>query len=207
MKRNPLLIISCSRSGSSMLAGIFHHHGYWVGTRRSPDRHNAKGYFENLPIKKYMKWYFNDNIREANKGKTYDIADSDAKDFKAMVESVVKNDGYDDDGSRWLVKFGALYYRPWRLIYPECTTVCLFRDKESIINSGKRSFPVSRARADAQTKLMEEALADDPHTYRVDFERLIKKDYEQIYPVCIREGFEPDTDWMDAFIDPGMVHA
>ena len=207
MKRNPLILISCSRSGSSMLAGIFAHHGYWVGTCRKPDKYNAKGYFENLPIKKCMNGYFNDNIHEANKGNIYDIDATDVTQFRRMVEGVVKRDGYVDDGSPWLVKFGALYYNAWEKCYPPATTVCLFRAPESIIASGKRSFLVSKARVKAQTLLMEDVLSENPSAFRVDFEELIRGNYSQLVPICVKEGFEPDTDWIDEFIYPSLVHA
>lgn len=205
MKRPPLLIISCSRSGSSMVAGIFARHGWWVGTCRPPDRFNAKGYYENLPVKHCMKRYFGDNIHEANKGKVYDIKREKASGFKRMVERVIRNDGYADDGGPWLVKFGALYWRPWRRCFPACTTLCLFRDAGAIKASGRRSFKVTQERIDAQRGIMMEA-EEDSGAFHVDYEQLIRGNYSQLVPVFAKEGVEMKIACIRSFIDPSLCH-
>lgn len=207
MKRPPLLIISCSRSGSSMLAGIFYLHGFWVGTRRPPDKFNEKGYFENLAVKKCMKGHFKDNIHEANKGKVYDIAPEKVGLFKNMIEGVVKRDGYKDNGWPWVVKFGACYWKPWKRVYPSCTTICLYRDSNAIKESGKRSFRVSDERIASHKEVMDNALRDCPDsTFRVDYEELVSGNLVQLFPPFKREGVEFDPVETDLFIEPALDH-
>jgi hypothetical protein len=187
-----------------MTAGIFARHGYWTGTCRPPDKHNRKGYHENLPVKHFMRCFYKTNVRESRCGRVLQPKEG----FKEKAERVILDDGYPDDGSPWLVKFGANYYPPWRSVYPESTVICLYRDCEAIMKSGRRSFKVTKERLAAGFKVMNDALAGDANgsVFRVDYERVVSGDYSQLTPVFEREGVEMDSAVIDDFVDPGLRH-
>jgi hypothetical protein len=192
-----------------MVAGIFALHGFWVGKScRSPDKFNAKGYYENLAVKHCMKSKFRDNIKQANKGKVYDIKPTETRAFKLMIEHVIKRDGYRDDEQPWLVKFGASYWKPWKRVYPNGTTICLFRNAKAVIASGQRTFKVTQERIEAAHRLMEEALQSDTSdcVFRVDYEEIIAGNYSQLVAPFRRENVEIDFDVVNDFVDPNLCH-
>lgn len=200
MKRLPLIIISCSRSGSSMVSGIFVKHGFWCGTCRKPDRFNLKGYYENLPAKNFMKKFFGDNIHEANRGKTY----KNAPGFKKQIETVLLVDGYPENEPA-VVKFGACYYPAWRDSFPGIHTICVWRDADAIIESGRHSFKVTQARIDSHQKIMERAEKNDGAIH-VDYEEIVRGNYSQLRPAFDKEGVVMDIVIIDEFVDPKLNH-
>ncbi len=51
----PIVVLGCPRSGTSLVAGLLHAHGVWVGDCRAADEHNPRGYFENKAIAKLRR--------------------------------------------------------------------------------------------------------------------------------------------------------
>ena len=54
---DPILIAGPPRSGITMMSGIFHYHGVWIGPARTtkyPKSNSSLG-TENIDIKKYLK--------------------------------------------------------------------------------------------------------------------------------------------------------
>ena len=57
INQKPILIAGCPRSGTTMLAGLLHYHGVWVGRSRTTMYPGSNSNFgsENLDIKEIMK--------------------------------------------------------------------------------------------------------------------------------------------------------
>lgn len=200
-KRNPLIIISASRSGSSCVAGIFAKHGFWVG-KYSSNKGNVKGHFENSQMR-YYYWdkYGDKKAQLSNQGWVvpWDIY------FENEIYKVFKAAGYPDNGEPWFVKFGANWIIPWYFTYPNATIVTVRRNPESIVQSGKVTREVTPARLNNCLTLMK-IMENEFGAFRVDFENIIKGTYEQLFPVFKREGVKFSSSIADKWVDPGLVH-
>lgn len=120
-----------------MTAGIFARHGVWTGSCFMGDRHNPRGYFENIDIKSLMKMWFGNLVHE-NKLAT------PRENWKQAVEHTIREDGY--HSGPWLVKTSPLYYRVWEEFSPFWVNVR--RPKEHIINSCLKTRMVNRPKED-----------------------------------------------------------
>lgn len=84
-----------------MTAGIFHQHGVWVGSHRPGDAVNAKGHYENIPLRTFLHGKFPNVVPTA----TPAVPDHDLRD---EILSLIRNDGY--KGGPWLFKCTAMYH-------------------------------------------------------------------------------------------------
>lgn len=192
--REPVVVIGCARSGTSMTAGIFVRHGCWVGTCREPDRYNAKGYFENTAIKAALlkRWGY---LKQAMQ-----VAEPEPG-WKGTVKHLTGLQGY--KGGPWLVKHGALYWRAWHEFEP--TFVCVYRDPEAIMESDKRgSFSITPEAIALIRDEMDGVC--EAGGFRVDSERVVDGDYSQIEPAFEDAGLEFDPAIADDFVDPDLWH-
>lgn len=195
----PTIIISLPRSGSSMTAGIFAHHGAWYGICKSPDKNNPKGYYENLKAKDFMIKNFG---RIVHSGIPAETGKFSREDF----EQIILDDGYPNDGTPWIVKFSAMYFPPWIEAFPEANVVCVRRNKQSIIESGKKSkMLVKEEPIDPHIEMMEWA-AREYDAININFENIISGDYTEIELALKEAGLEPDHRIIDDFVDPKLKH-
>lgn len=125
MNINPIIILACPRSGSSLTAGLFHLHGVWVGTSRGGNENNAKGFFENTYLKKELKKFGMDLLELSHKPPQFKPG------FKNKVHDILKKDGYET--GLWLCKHSALYWRVWDEFKPKF--ILVRRNIDSIVQS------------------------------------------------------------------------
>ncbi len=114
------------RSGSSLTAGIIHHHGAWVGNCLAANKLNPKGYFENIPIKKAL---------QKRGGTTIDRVYPFQSGWRAFVDAEIKRQGY--QSGPWLVKHNAIFWRVWGEYNP--TFVLVLRDKDAVFRSIRKA--------------------------------------------------------------------
>lgn len=186
------MVIGHARSGTSMTAGLFAKHGCWVGGCREADQGNAKGYYENLDLKDEL-------MRRWGRCKK-DLRVAEPQDgFREAVERICRK-----AGDRHIVlKHGALYWRAWRDFEP--TFVCVYRHPESILASEAGGPYVT----EDSIRLCYGAMEWCQQTaggIRVDSERLIDGDYQQVERAfhAADLGFDPRV--ADQWIDPSLWH-
>jgi hypothetical protein len=101
------------RCGSSTVAGIFHAHGVWCGTKQKPDENNPRGYFENRKLKEGLRAWagfdFTGPIPEFKPG------------WRKEVEGIIKADGYKN--GPWMYKHGAFFHKLWQEFNPAIVKV------------------------------------------------------------------------------------
>lgn len=120
MAVKPVVIVGCARSGTSMIAGILHLHGVWVGLCRPADIRNPKGYFENRRIDKL--------VREA--------VNMTPRLFSNAIRRILKKERY--PGGPWMVKHGVIsYWHIWNRFKPYWLLVR--RQPEKIMQSQKHN--------------------------------------------------------------------
>ena len=124
----PILIVSQPRSGSSMTAGLFHHHGVWTGTCRPGDATNAKGHFESIPIRTALIGMHKAIVHDGKLAKP-------VPGFRDKVLALIRADGYRD--GPWLWKGSVMYWPAWYEFQPKW--VCVYRPREAIFESCRKS--------------------------------------------------------------------
>jgi hypothetical protein len=196
----PIIILACPRSGSSMTAGLFARHGVWVGTSRSGNEHNPKGFFENTFLKKQLKKEWGTDLLALSENPP-----EYHPDFREKVEKLLIQDGY--RGETWLCKHSALYWRAWLGFNPKF--ICVRRDIEQTVQS---NIDVKLHRGawsrDDLTDIMRS------HHYEMDLairkcqginvytDDLIERNYRSIREALIFCGINPNEDVIHDFVEP-----
>jgi len=145
----PVIVTGCARSGTSLIAGIFHACGAWMGKVTGPTRWNKKGQFENEAIrdcltKPYLKSLGCDPMGQDPLPGAYAVLVE--PNWRSRVIKTIKSEGYNGAGI-WAFK-GAkacLMWPVWYSAFPEARWVIVRRDDEKIIDSCmKTSFMKKR---------------------------------------------------------------
>lgn len=191
---DPIIIVSMPRSGSSMTAGIFAKHGVWVGPARKGDRYNAKGYFESLPFKELL-------IKHAGRIAPAGKLAKPVQGWREIAENTIAKHGY--TGGPWLVKHSAMYYPVWHE-FPNAKYICVRRDADEVMRSGKQS---GFFRADDAVQPHIEALdycRDVLGGVDVDTAAVVAGDYSTLHKAFAYVGLEFDATIVDEFVDPSL---
>lgn len=159
MAVRPIVVTGCARSGTSMIAGLLHLHGMWVGRCRQADERNPKGFFENKRINKLLR----------NDG------DLTSRNFEYAVKRILRREGY--RGGYWVVKHGVTpHWHVWDRLNPHW--VLVRREPGQIFLSQifncKRVENIKR-----QTRIMDEIKARR-NGHDIHPEKIVHGDYEEI---------------------------
>lgn len=193
----PVVIVGTPRSGTSMTAGLFARHGCWTGECRKPNRHNPKGFFENLELKKILLKRAGAIVHE---GRVAEYHPGFAKDINNLLVS----QGY--EGGPWLMKHSALYWKLWQDFYP-IWVVC-WRDPVSIVQSGMKSGYFAGGKTE---KALMERIALHHEEMRnieghhVDTQKVAFGDFSSIRP-AIEEIGEFNEELAAKFVDRSHWH-
>lgn len=177
-----------------MTAGIFAHHGVWVGPYRQGDQYNAKGYFESTPFKHLLLKHAGTVVKDARIAKPVD-------GWREMAKKTVKANGY--SGGPWLVKHTALYYRLWHE-FTEARYICVRRDLDGVYKSWRKTGMVrNMATADVHLKAM-----DDINTrlggVDVYTDEVVRGNYSSLEKAFDYCGLSFDSTIADSFVDPSL---
>jgi len=124
----PIVVACMGRSGSSMVTGILHEHGAWVGKCQGPDpKRNPKGYYENVAIKRHAEAY-------VSRPRIMGVHDP-IPGWHGFVKATIRREGY--EGGPWVVKHFAAFYKSWLSFSPKW--VLPRRDDDAIMRSTRRA--------------------------------------------------------------------
>jgi hypothetical protein len=196
----PIIIAAVPRSGSSMTAGVFAHHGIWTGTCRGPNAANQKGYFENVHIRRVMMdWHksFASNGLLAMK----------RPGFRDAIQQAILNDGYET--GQWLWKGSALSWPAFFEFTPKWV-VCV-RPSEKIFASCRRTNIFGKHLSDRELEENIERhqqqinyLVACRQAVRVFTAEVADGDYSSIAKALQCCGVTPDYNIIDDFVDPAL---
>jgi len=145
IRQDPILIAAPPRSGTTLLAGLLHYHGVWVGRSRLTMYPGTNSEFgsENIDIKNIFKTAAA-KIPYKN-WETPFPALSSCRFLKKEIEAFVPED------TPWLVKTSwcLIYWRFWVTAYPNAKWVFPTRDTLKIVDSMNR-HPGMRKHPDGQ---------------------------------------------------------
>lgn len=189
----PIVILSIPRSGSSLIAGLFHIHGVWVGRCQKPDKYNPKGYFENLDIKKELKKRYG---RLSHTGRRAEAQ----RGFRGSIHP------YTPESGKWLFKCSAMYLNAWHEFSPQF--ICVRRSWTGTTESNKNTNFLGTKEPKRITELIashhqEMNRAEGVNVYP---DELINRDYSSLYEAFEYCGIKLNEEAVDNFIDTSAWH-
>lgn len=194
MIKDPILVLMCSRSGSSMLAGIFAEHNVWTGSVHSIQTYPNPTY-ENKLIKSYIK----------NKHGYPDYPIKPDKNFRDYLFNVVKP----PENTIWLWKGGVFVWPMWEGVFDNPKFLFPQRPRQYILESLKRRGKTIDSYRIALTQRKLDYIDELYNKYggvKVQSEELIKGNYktlEEAFDYC---GLSFDFRVADKFIKPKYWH-
>jgi uncharacterized Rossmann fold enzyme len=216
----PILVLGAARSGTSMVAGLLHRMGAWVGetVRGAPE--NPKGFFENKRIRDgVMKTML------ATAG--YDVHGRDpipeqvlntemnVERFRYLIGKCLEHDGFLNN-IPWLYKDCklALNWDIWNESYPNAKWVFVKRNKEDIIESIMQtpfmhfnSKPGERDEAywdkwiERYYQGIEELKEAGVHWYELSSDSIISGNFKGIETICEDTYLRFDEEQARQFVD------
>lgn len=192
----PILIGAPARSGTTMIAGLIHFHGVWIGKARvtkSPSTNPLVG-TENIRIKEYLKRL---------------DPRTPSGEFREAILSMVETDG------PWLVKTAQvlLKYRNWNNAFPDARWILPIRPENEIVASAmrhpgmaKRGEFEQRRRVQYMQELQGNIAAQCRHTLYVNPGRIATRDYTAAELLMLFCRLELDREVWDKWIDPARWH-
>ena len=209
----PILITSCSRSGSSMVAGCFNLSGAWGGVMRGATSHNQKGMFENITIvetmvKPYLKGIGADPLGQYPLPSTENMIIPVF--WNTAVESIILREGYID--GPWFYKEPkmCLMWPVWHVAYPKAQWIIVRRPDQDIINSCLRT-PFMRAYKNTDgwgkwvahhLRCFQEMKDMGLNVREIWSDNLIGGNYEELQEVIESCGLTYNKQILRDFIDP-----
>lgn len=191
--RDPVLIVSLPRSGSSMVAGAFARHGVWTGTCRPADAGNPKGYFEHVGIADLIGRTCGHRVHRGE-------PPAPVPAWRSRVEAVLRADGYTD--GPWLWKGAAIYAPLWRECRP--VWVVVRRSDAAVAASGRAGghYRPNATSLAAHHRIMDDLVAGG--AVEVDAAAVARRDYRTLEAALERAGLTPDRAVLDAWIEPAL---
>lgn len=186
---DPIIILAIPRSGSSMVAGLFHSHGIWAGLCRQGNEFNEKGFFENIDIKKVLLKYHG----RITAPKEYDPRFTD--EVKPLLPDIP-----------YLIKHSAVYWVAWREFTPKW--VFVRRNVDSCLKSCKKvgflgKEPLKQIERHHEAMDYVKKLHGGENIYS---DELIAGDYSSLERAFNYCGIKIDLEIVKGFIDPRLWH-
>jgi hypothetical protein len=201
MRNDPIVLFGSPRGGTSLAAGCFVNHGFWVGkTFGGPGGIGSGGYvnYENDRIKQFCKrnWKLNAG---------YLMENPEAADLHKYCESVVPGN------TPWLFKGPTEYYPIFAKWFPRMTPVFVFRNEYQAIEAVvRRRGEQERSHAaeiiKSRYRTQNEILLLHVGSYRVDADSIVGGDYDQIEAVLSSYEIDLDPEACGKHIDPSKWH-
>lgn len=217
---SPILITGPARSGTSMIAGIFHRCGVWGGEMSGPTQFNRKGMFENASIrqltKKILKDYNLDPLGQnplPNDENLEHICSFYKSIWWKKILDIVRKQGY-NKGDIWFYK-GAkmvLLWPLWHDAFPDAKWIYVNRPKDDIVQSCLRTrFMRAYRKAEdwdawvdhhlMRKEEMKQARIEVNDVYSND---IIKGDYTIIKQLIIDFGLKWNEKAVSDFVSPEL---
>lgn len=201
LRDDPLMLFCSPRGGSSLVAGAFINHGFWVGkTYGGPDGRGTGGYvnWENTQIKAFMKKHW--PLDAGNHG-----TDATRADLRSFCKKAIPA------GQIWLFKGPSEYYPVWRAHFPRMRAVMVYRDRSQAVEAhvrrrGERVRQIATQVVSRRYDFMDTVLQNDELSWRVDADRLVRGDVAQMAPVLAQYDIDLDHRLAMKDISPDMFH-
>jgi len=155
---SPILITGAARSGTSMIGACVHLCGAWKGDTGGPSKYNAKGMYENLPLRQDVVKPLLRGLKSDPRGQ-YPLPLTDniliPQKFKQTVIDSITKQGWTPD-KPWMYKCAkmSLIWPVWQYAFPDSKWIIVRRKTPDIVNSCmKTGFMTEFQNEDTQKKI------------------------------------------------------
>lgn len=193
----PIVVLMTSRTGSSMVAGLFAHHGLWVGDKYVTGSGLGKDYpsYETREVKSWLRERYDLQGAEL-------VTNTQAGQFADFIAGIVP------PGRRWLVKCGVMFWPLFEPLNPHI--VYVRRDFENSVAAimarpGAAAEAVVRDLIARRYALMDQIHAEHGGTM-IDTDKLIAGDYGDIRAAFDECGLEFVEEIAKTVIQPDRWH-
>lgn len=175
---NCVFVTGCSRSGTSMTAGLLAAHGIWFGPCHGPRSINKKGFFESNFVKRCIKT-------------------KNTKHFQKRWRDWMSDNVASEP---WGVKTGPELFHLFRPFKP--LVIHTYRPEQDIIASRKRAaFNFSKNAVDIANRAVD---AINANKIQVFPDQFVKGDYSSIIPAFELLDVEFNKEIASDWIEPGL---
>lgn len=182
--QEPIIILGISRSGTSLISGIFCLHGVFFGQCREADENNPKGYFENKKI--------SDIKRQTKSHHVYG---------RKEIYDILIEDGY--SGGLWGVKFLPDSINMWENFNP--TFICCRRGLQQNYKSYSRFFDTSKPKFTSYYHKMHNTM-DKVSDFDINTKDVVNGDYSSLKEAINSIGLSFDEELTNNFIEKDYWH-
>lgn len=215
--KEPVLITGCARSGTSMVAGIVHKHGFFGGKMSPPNANNKKGMFENEEIRDHIvKPFLSDcgldplcQDKLPARGVHYPY-----EGLRDTITSIMKKQGLKEN-EPWFYK-GAkmcLFWQTWKEAFPMAKWIIVRRPDEAIVKSCLKTHFMRKRETFAQWmdwvvehKIRFEEIKHECNCMEVWSDKLISGQFYELSEVLKWVGADYRQEIVDSFVDPSLYH-
>lgn len=213
--QDPIFIVGCPRSGTSLTAGIIAACGAFGGELMLPaDQHNPKGYFENFilsemfnqVLRKYQEISRLEVMLYPNRNVPFDV-----EHVRGYVQRILHDQGYKD--GPWYFKYpnALMHLHSIALTFPNARWVVVKRAEEDIRASAVSSFFKVRSFQSVDIvghflRGLEQVKDIAPDHIEIWPFRLLAQGVEAFKPMIDSLGLKWNEDAVKAFADPSLVH-
>lgn len=195
---SPIIIVGAARSGTSMVAGCIHLCGAWKGDTAGPNKYNAKGMFENLPLRQeILKPLL--HAAGADKLGQYPLPETKdtviPADIRESVLKRIKKQGWTSD-QPWMWKCAkmSLIWPAWNFAFPDSKWIIVRRKTSDIIYSCMHTGFMN---AYANKKVQKEVGVENEHDGWLYWVRKHEEKFREI----IDAGINVRTVWPERMIE------
>lgn len=198
VRDNPLVLFCSPRGGSSLVAGAFVNHGFWVGEIFGGQKGGGYTNHENVRLRNWFKRHY--PLDAGNH--TQDLTRADLRSF---CERVVPED------QNWLFKGLSEYYPVWRAHFPRMRAVMVYRDRTQAVEAhvrrrGEKVREIATQVVRARYSFMDDRLKDDRFAWRVDADKVVRGETEQLVPILAEYNLDLDHRLALKDISPDLFH-
>jgi len=215
---DPILVVGCARSGTSMTAGMLNICGAFGGEMYGPSPEAGKGMFENCRlrteiVKPYLKKIGSDPMGQKplpNNRQVFEVSQPEVDKWRSDIQKLILSQGYVD--GKWFLKCtkAASIWYIWHKAFPSAKWIIIHRDHADIIRSCQLTR-FMRAYRDAEgwqkwIDIHEKRFAE-MHTAGLDIidfwpSRLCAGDFDYAKQMIEKVGLVFDEKMCRAFIEP-----
>jgi hypothetical protein len=216
---SPILVTGLPRSGTSMVAGLLHACGAWVGSTLAGDEQNPRGYFEHAFIREKVVKSILARLGHDPLG----VRSIPALDLSLRVEAlselvgqIIRADGYGE--GPWLYKDAklSLIWPAFADAFPDAQWVLVQRDPEQVIQSCLRTPFMAQHSSDPAfwenfvdryTKYLEALSETGRNVHTISSEDILNGSYGQLQHIMELCGLEFIKSEVDAFVCKDYWHS
>lgn len=225
-QHSPILITGASRSGTSMIGGIFNLCGAFGGIMSSSSKDARKSVFENIQIKNTLvKPYLVDSgVDPYGQFPLPDISTLQIPVlWKEKVLKIMSSEGYTDGNWMYKGNMMSLMYPVWNYAFPNAKWIIVRRNDDDIVNSCMLTTYMnafdcednvfatgSKDKREAwywwvrqHNKRFMQMIEEGLNCKQVHPERMVYGDYSQIYEMLDWVGLKWNSEILN-FIEPKL---